>query len=116
MSSSPLSELTELNVKPEDIGKAYDQITHLWEQDTFNKNNGIEAHRRAIAFTDNRGKALDVGCGCSDRIINLLSEHGFEPEGIDVSNQMLAIKRSVSSIDSAGCKPSSTEYMSTGNR
>ena len=80
-------------MKPKDIGEAYNEITHIWESDGFNKNNGIEPHKRAIAFTRNRGKALDVGCGCSDRIINLLLSSGFCPEGIDVSSKMLKIIR-----------------------
>lgn len=76
---------------PEDIGKAYNEITHLWERDEFDSNNGIESHKRAIMFTENRGRALDVGCGCSDRIINLFIQHGFNPEGIDLSTEMLRI-------------------------
>ncbi|MCL6415720.1 class I SAM-dependent methyltransferase [Aestuariirhabdus sp. Z084] len=78
-------------MNPEDIGKAYDTITQLWQSDDFNRQNGIEQHRRAIAFTDARGNALDVGCGCNGRIIDLLLEYGFDPEGIDVSAQMIAL-------------------------
>ena len=80
-------------MKPKDTGKAYNTITHLWERDGFDNNNGIEQHKRAIAFTNSRGNALDVGCGCSDRIINLLSENGFSPEGVDVSSDMLALMK-----------------------
>jgi len=78
-------------MKPKDTGEAYNKLTHLWERDGFDRNNGIEQHKRAIAFTKNRGKALDVGCGCSDRIINLLVSNGFSPEGIDISSEMLKI-------------------------
>jgi len=80
-------------MKPKDTGEAYNQITYLWERKDFDRNNGIEQHRRAIAFAKNRGKALDVGCGCSDRIIRLLFKNGFSPEGIDVSSEMLKIIR-----------------------
>ena len=52
-----------------DIGKAYDQITHLWETEGYNRNNGIDQHKRAIAFVKNRVKALDVYCGT---FLNLL--------------------------------------------
>ncbi len=37
-------------MNPHDIGKAYDQITHLWETEGFNRNSGIDQHKRAIAF------------------------------------------------------------------
>lgn len=78
-------------MKPEDIGKAYDQITHLWENERFNRNNGIEAHRKALVFVDARGKALDVGCGCTGRFIELLRSEGFTPEGVDISARMIAL-------------------------
>ena len=37
-------------MNPHDIGKAYDQITHLQETEGYNRNNGIDQHKRAIAF------------------------------------------------------------------
>ncbi|BBB31088.1 class I SAM-dependent methyltransferase [Neptunomonas japonica] len=82
-------------MKPVDIGKAYNQITHLWEEGSFNSSNGIEQHERAIAFVKNKEKALDVGCGCTGRFIDLLIGKGFSPEGVDVSEEMinLACKR-----------------------
>jgi predicted TPR repeat methyltransferase len=45
---------------------------------------------RAIRFTKNRGPALDIGCGSHGRMIDLLLKHGFDPEGIDVSAEMVA--------------------------
>lgn len=82
-------------MNPHDIGKAYNQITHLWKSQDFNRNNGIDLHKRAIAFCKDRGKALDVGCGCTGRFIDLLLSEDFSPEGLDVSEQMksLAEKR-----------------------
>ncbi len=79
------------NMNPSDIGKAYDQITHLWENENFDRRNGIEQHKRAIAFTAKRGKALDVGCGCTGRFIDLLLSAGFSPEGVDISDKMIAL-------------------------
>ena len=35
-------------MNPHDIGKAYDQITHHWETDGFNRNNGIDQHTRVL--------------------------------------------------------------------
>jgi 2-polyprenyl-3-methyl-5-hydroxy-6-metoxy-1,4-benzoquinol methylase len=80
-------------MNPDDIGKAYDQITHLWEREDFNRNNGIAQHERAIAFVKNRGQALDVGCGCTGRFIDLLVGEGFKPEGVDVSEKMITLAR-----------------------
>jgi len=76
-------------MKPSDTAKAYDQITHLWENEEFNRNNGIEQHNRAIAFVKNRGNALDVGCGCTGRFIDLLCNEDFLPEGVDISTEMI---------------------------
>ena len=80
-------------MKPEDIGQAYNQITHLWESDDFNRSNGIIEHERALAFVKNRGKALDVGCGCTGRFIDLLRSHGFDPEGVDISQEMIKLAK-----------------------
>lgn len=78
-------------MKPEDIGKAYNQITHLWQRKDFNHDNGIAQHQRAIAFVRNKGAALDVGCGCTGRFIELLFEKGFDVEGLDISSEMLQL-------------------------
>lgn len=80
-------------MNPQDIGSAYDQITCLWESDDFDISNGVAQHERAIAFAKNRGKALDVGCGCTGRFIDLLRDNGFSPEGVDVSQQMIKLAR-----------------------
>lgn len=80
-------------MKPEDIGKGYDQITHLWESEGFNLGNGVAQHKRAIAFGDQKGMALDVGCGCTGRFIDLLLDSGFTPEGLDISPNMLELAR-----------------------
>ncbi|MEC8009824.1 MAG: class I SAM-dependent methyltransferase [Pseudomonadota bacterium] len=79
---------------PEQTGKNYDTITHLWSDDRFNMKNGIEQHQRAIAFVKSRGKALDVGCGRTGRVMDLLASEGFTPEGLDISEQMITLARS----------------------
>lgn len=78
---------------PIDIAHAYDTITHLWSSNNFDKNNGIEQHRRAISFANKKGKALDVGCGPTGRFIELLQSEGFEPEGLDLSVEMLRLAK-----------------------
>lgn len=85
--------MSQSTINPDEIGNAYDTITHLWEREEFNRNNGIEAHKRAINFTDNRGNALDVGCGCTGRFIDLLQTEGFHVEGVDISSKMIDLAR-----------------------
>ncbi|GAA5445032.1 trans-aconitate 2-methyltransferase [Microbulbifer sp. NBRC 101763] len=80
-------------MNPQETGKAYDEITHLWERKVFNAANGIEQHKRALAFVKNRGMALDVGCGCTGRFIELLQTEGFAPEGIDISAKMITLAK-----------------------
>lgn len=80
-------------MNPDDIGKAYNQITHLWQSEGFNRQNGIDQHKRAIEFVKNKSKALDIGCGCTGRFIDLLLSEGFCPEGVDVSEKMVRLAR-----------------------
>ena len=40
-----------------------------------------------------RGRALDVGCGCTGRFIDLLRQAGFQLTGIDVSREMIRLAR-----------------------
>lgn len=80
-------------MSPADIGKAYDGITHLWQSDDFDRNNGLAQHRRALAFVGQRGSALDVGCGCNGRLIDWLLAEGFVAEGVDVSAEMIRLAR-----------------------
>ena len=80
-------------MKPNLTGKAYDQITHRWARDTFNNENGIDQHERAIAFVESCGIALDVGCGCNSRYLECLTSKGFVYEGLDVSEEMISLAR-----------------------
>lgn len=106
---------------PEETGKAYDTITHLWTRPEFNQKNGITAYQKALSFlADNpsqepdtlpsealgkgeainkdkpkkRGYALDIGCGCTNRFVPVIERAGLTYEGIDVSKDMLAIATS----------------------
>jgi 2-polyprenyl-3-methyl-5-hydroxy-6-metoxy-1,4-benzoquinol methylase len=80
-------------MKPSEIGKAYDQIFQKWTDDKFNRENGIEAHKRALAFLKEGKTALDAGCGCTGRFFELLQENGLTPEGIDISERMVEVVR-----------------------
>ena len=74
---------------PKEIAKSYDQLADRWHSETFPRENGIEQHERAIAFVKEKRHALDVGCGSSGRIIDLLIGHGFQVEGLDISSGMM---------------------------
>ncbi|MGF1689422.1 class I SAM-dependent methyltransferase [Photobacterium japonica] len=76
---------------PIEIGQAYDQITEQWNDDAFDRRNGIAQHEKAIRFAKQRGLALDIGCGPTGRIMDVLLEAGFAPTGLDVSTEMLAL-------------------------
>ena len=78
---------------PKLTGEAYDKITHLWRNDRFNKENGMAQHKKSLAFFEARGRALDVGCGCSGRLAEFLSKEGFLYEGLDVSGEMINLAR-----------------------
>lgn len=80
-------------MNPEDVATSYDQLAAHWDSEAFPRTNGIAQHERAIAFTDQRGPALDIGCGSSGRLIDLLLQHGFSPEGLDLSGRMLELAR-----------------------
>ena len=74
-----------------DVAAGYDQLADLWNSDEFDRSNGIAQHKRAVAFCDQQRRALDVGCGSSGRIIELLQQHGFAVEGVDFSPRMLEL-------------------------
>ena len=77
---------------PEALGREYDKIASRWQEPSLQAN-GLAQFERAIRFAKNRGPALDIGCGSSGRFIDLLLKHGFAPEGLDISKQMIALAR-----------------------
>lgn len=74
---------------PEQIASSYNQIAQHWDCPGFDRRNGVQQHERALRFLSGCGRALDVGCGSSGRIIDLLLKRGFEVEGLDISSEML---------------------------
>jgi len=80
-------------MKPEKIAEGYDQLAAQWASESFPKGNGIAQHERAIAFLKEKRRALDIGCGSSGRFIDLLLDHGFTVEGVDISRRMLSLAR-----------------------
>ncbi|MCB1208434.1 MAG: class I SAM-dependent methyltransferase [Verrucomicrobiales bacterium] len=80
-------------MQPAEIADSYDSIAHQWLEPHLTTN-GIRQHEHALKFRPSGGGlALDVGCGCNDRLRRLLESHGYEVEGIDVSAQMIALAK-----------------------
>jgi SAM-dependent methyltransferase len=77
---------------PTATGRAYDQVARDWQQNTA-PDYGMPQLERAIAFTKDRGEALDIGCGSRGRAIDVMLNHGFRPEVIDISAQMISLAR-----------------------
>lgn len=71
----------------------YDKIAEHWNSNRFNRENGIAQHISALSFALKTRKAIDIGCGSSGRIIDLLLEHGYQVEGLDLSNEMLKLAK-----------------------
>ena len=80
---------------PAEIGYSYDQIAARWASKDFDHTNGISQHERALSFLadEQRSRALDIGCGSSGRFIDLLLGHGFDVEGLDISERMITLAR-----------------------
>jgi SAM-dependent methyltransferase len=78
---------------PREVATSYDLIADRWNDESFPRSNGIHQHERAIAFLKQKRHALDIGCGSSGRIIDLLLEQGFAAEGLDISDRMVQLSR-----------------------
>jgi SAM-dependent methyltransferase len=76
---------------PEQVAASYDRVAPFFDGPEFPRSNGIRQHERALGFVPEPGVALDIGCGSSGRIIDLLIDRGFEVEGLDVSSEMLRL-------------------------
>lgn len=74
---------------PQDIAQSYDQLAFHWDGEKFHRQNGIAQHTRAFQFSKQKRHAIDIGCGSSGRIIELLLAEGFATEGLDISPEML---------------------------
>lgn len=79
---------------PAEIARSYDQIARQWLEPHL-QTNGIAAFQRALQFvgTESPRFALDVGCGCNPRFLDLLQAQGFRVEGVDISAEMISLAR-----------------------
>jgi 2-polyprenyl-3-methyl-5-hydroxy-6-metoxy-1,4-benzoquinol methylase len=76
-------------MEPAQTGKAYDALAQWWSEQHRDSGYGVKQLERAISFSQEIGKALDVGCGSAGRFMRVLNTAGFEVEGLDVSQEML---------------------------
>lgn len=80
-------------MEPNDTAVRYDQIAQWWQTEHQDSLYGIAQLERAIQFSSKRHSALDVGCGSSGRFITILSRHGFQAEGLDISSEMIQLAK-----------------------
>ncbi len=80
-------------MNPGEVARSYDQLAEQWNSDSYPRDYGIRQHERAIAFLREKRTALDIGCGSSGRIIDLLMSHGFDVEGLDFSRRMIELAK-----------------------
>ena len=78
---------------PQQTAKSYDKLASHWNSDEFNRGNAIAQHKRAFRFAVRKQNAIDIGCGSSGRIIDLLISEGFEAEGLDISPEMIRLAK-----------------------
>jgi trans-aconitate methyltransferase len=78
---------------PDQVASSYDRLAPSWNNAEFDRANSIAQHQRALQFVTIAGTALDVGCGSSGRIIELLISRGFTTEGLDISGEMVRLAR-----------------------
>jgi SAM-dependent methyltransferase len=78
-------------MQPNETASRYDQLAEWWQTQHQDSRYGLSALERAIRFVAQPGAALDVGCGSSGRFLNVLVNHGFQAEGLDVSREMIRL-------------------------
>jgi trans-aconitate methyltransferase len=78
---------------PEDTASRYDRIAQWWQTQHQDSLYGIAQLKQAIKFTPEKRFAIDIGCGSSGRFIKVLSEHGFQVEGLDISEEMINLAK-----------------------
>lgn len=82
-------------MEPKETSARYDRIAQWWQTQHQDSTYGIAQLERAIKFTLQQKAALDVGCGSSGRFMNRLSQYGFEPEGLDISGEMIKLAQTL---------------------
>jgi trans-aconitate methyltransferase len=78
---------------PEDTAARYDRIAQWWQTQHQDSLYGVAQLERAIKFAPKKHFAIDIGCGSSGRFLKVLSEHGFQVEGLDISAEMIDLAK-----------------------
>ncbi|MGE5805417.1 MAG: class I SAM-dependent methyltransferase [Ignavibacteria bacterium] len=76
-----------------ELGKRYDKIAVWWTAEMMNSDYGVNYVKKAIEFTKQKAKVLDIGCGSSGRIIDEALKNNLEILGIDLSAEMIRIAK-----------------------
>ena len=76
---------------PRDASIAYDELASHWAGEDLNRRNGIEQHERALRFLRSHRRAIDIGCGSSGRIVDLLLARFDRVEGLDIAPRMIEL-------------------------
>ena len=77
-------------MNPSDIAASYDALAGFWQSQTP-ETYGVPQLKRALRFSPESGHSLDVGCGSQGRFMNILRDHGFQTEGVDISPKMIEL-------------------------
>jgi trans-aconitate methyltransferase len=85
--------MSELNMHPEDTAARYDRIAQWWQTQHQDSLYGVAQLEQAIKFTSKKHLAIDIGCGSSGRFFKVISEHGFQVEGLDISVEMIDLAK-----------------------
>ncbi len=80
---------------PKETAVRYDRLAVWWQRHLQDSRYGLDPLERAIQFTMKRNAALDVGCGSNGRFIQAFLDHGFQSEGLDISDQMIQLAKQV---------------------
>ena len=78
---------------PEDTATRYNRIARWWQTQHQDSLYGVAQLEQAIKFTPEKQLAIDIGCGSSGRFVKVLSEHGFQVEGLDISEEMINLAK-----------------------
>lgn len=76
---------------PTEVGTKYDKIARWWHEQHTDSGYGVAQFEKALGFTSQPGKVLDIGCGAGGRFVRILEKWGCSITGLDVSEEMLKL-------------------------
>lgn len=80
-------------MEPTHTAHNYDAIASWWLEQMKDSTYGVAALERVLTFVGQGRHALDVGCGCEGRFLRILLERGFHCNGLDISQEMIALAK-----------------------